>query len=193
MITLDMVRAGYELGIINLINGSAVYGDGVVCSIGDNWFYFGGYTAESYDSPDEYKKDFPAEEIITDIFNVLEDFSSCGAKEFKDEYLYYEAHLKESIYEAMNGNIDYSNLSTEAVKELEKFAYENYYTLATKPITNPSKDELVELEKATYSWEKVSNELKNRKQTLNEQIRSASLRTLSDVESNLAQNKDAER
>ena len=38
-----MVIEGYGKGLIKLINSPN--GDGIVCRIGDNWFYFGGETA----------------------------------------------------------------------------------------------------------------------------------------------------
>ena len=45
MITKNMVVKGYGKGLIKLINSPN--GDGIVCSIGDNWFYFGGETAST--------------------------------------------------------------------------------------------------------------------------------------------------
>lgn len=91
MITLDMVKSGYEAGIIKLVDGSTVLGDGIVCSIGDNWFYFGGQTAEEYTDVEKYKNDVPKSDILKSIFEVLEQFST----EFEDEYLYYESFLRE--------------------------------------------------------------------------------------------------
>lgn len=93
MITFDMVRDGYEAGIIKLIESPN--GDGVVCGIGDNWFYFGGMTAEEM-SVEEYCRDIPKEDFLKDIFQVLEDFRKDGDV-FEDEYLYYEAFLSEQL------------------------------------------------------------------------------------------------
>ena len=99
MITKYMIECGYNGGLIRLINSPN--GDGIVCGIGDNWFYFGGYTAEEYDVVEEYKNDVPTETIIQEIFDVLQDFHS----EFLDEYLYYEYYLKENgIQEKKNMN-----------------------------------------------------------------------------------------
>jgi len=53
LITLDIVRAGYEEGHIKLIESP--HRDGIVCQIGDNWFYFGGQTAEDFKNVEEYK------------------------------------------------------------------------------------------------------------------------------------------
>lgn len=88
MITYDMVKNGYEQGHIKLIESPN--GDGVVCQIGDNWFYFGGATAEEYKDAELFKNDIPKEDIIKEIFDVLEEFST----EFEDEYLYYEGFLR---------------------------------------------------------------------------------------------------
>lgn len=100
MISFDMVKKGYETGIINLFDGRKCLGDGVVCGIGDNWFYFGGHTAEEYTNVDEYKKDIPQKDIIQSIFEALNELST----EFKDEYLYYEAFLRENLKFAQKEN-----------------------------------------------------------------------------------------
>lgn len=93
MITLDMVKWGFNSGLINLI--LSPNGDGIACSIGDNWFYFGGHTAEEYNDVESYKWDVCAEDIINEIYEVLEDFSNDIG--FEDEYLYYEYYLREKI------------------------------------------------------------------------------------------------
>lgn len=95
MITFEMVKAGYEAGIIKLINARAVLGDGVACQIGDNWFYFGGQTAEEYNDVEKYKNDIPKDDILKSIYEVLEQFSTEDS--FEDEYLYYECFLKENL------------------------------------------------------------------------------------------------
>lgn len=95
MITTDMLTAGYSSGLVNLI--PSPYGDGIVCSIGDNWFYFGGSTAEMYKSVEAYKEDIPEKDIIEEILMALESFRTSGAEEFIDEYQYYEAFLRENL------------------------------------------------------------------------------------------------
>lgn len=92
MITYDMVVSGYNSGLIKLINASPFFGDGIACSIGDNWFYFGGHTAEEYSDVAEYKKDIPKTDIIKSIFEVLEQFLT----EYVEEYRYYESFLREN-------------------------------------------------------------------------------------------------
>ena len=91
MITKNMVKEGYKKGIIKLIP-SPNY-DGIVCKIGDYWFYFGGITAEEYDDVDEYKSVVLESDIVNDIYEVLNDFFCYG--DFIDEYVYYEYYLKE--------------------------------------------------------------------------------------------------
>lgn len=72
--------------------------------------------------------------------------------------------------------MDYNKFSTEDLVEMEKKAYADYYNLATRPRTNPTKEDLEPLEKATSAWEAISEELSRRKQPLCDQIQSASTR-----------------
>lgn len=91
MITLNMVQKGYERGIVNIVKSP--HDDGVVCSIGDNWFYFGGMTAENCKTPEEYTANVPQEDIVREIFEVLDEFRIL--EDFKDEYDYYMYYLLE--------------------------------------------------------------------------------------------------
>lgn len=94
MITREMLKTGYDAGLVNLI--ISPHDDGVACAIGDNWFYFGGATAEEFSSVEDYKIAIPVDDIVSEIFSVLdEDFK--GSPEFEDEYLYYESYLRERI------------------------------------------------------------------------------------------------
>ena len=135
MITLDMVKAGYEAGLINLVDGRRYSGDGVVCSIGDNWFYFGGQTAEEYTDVEKYKSDIPKGDIIQSIFEVLEQFSTADG--FEDEYLYYESVLREngilpgfekndsvSLWGRLGVQIDLTPEEFEILKQNDKAAKE---------------------------------------------------------------------
>ena len=100
MITKNMITSGYKAGLITIVDSPN--GDGAVCEIGDVWFYFGGATAEEHTS-EEYKKFVPEEDIVDEIFSVLEDFKESG-EEFADEYLYYELFLRErGLREAAQG------------------------------------------------------------------------------------------
>ena len=102
MITFDMVKSGYNSGLIKLI--VSPHNDGIVCSIGDNWFYFGGQTAEEYKDVEKYKKDIPKDDIIKSIFEVLEEFQI----EFEDEYHYYEYYLRENGVVSRYDNVNIS-------------------------------------------------------------------------------------
>ena len=90
-ITKNMVIEGYNQGLIRLI--SSPNGDGIACQIGDNWFYFGGITAEEYDNVAEYKEIMLTSDIVTEIYDVLCEFKT----EFEDEYLYYYYYLMENL------------------------------------------------------------------------------------------------
>lgn len=91
MISREMIARGYEAGLIRLI--SSPNEDGVVCSIEEGWFYFGGITAET-ETPESYEQAVDRKSIIDEIFSTLEGFYE-DAEELKDEYLYYEAVLRE--------------------------------------------------------------------------------------------------
>lgn len=124
MITLDMVRAGYEAGLIKLIDASQNYGDGVACAIGDGWFYFGGNDAENM-TVEEYKKAFAIEDIISDIFNVLEDFRS-GFED--EEYLYYEYYLRENLEDP---EITKNPEGIEDLKVVDSFVGDEHFSIYT--------------------------------------------------------------
>lgn len=91
MITKQMIAEAYDKGIAKLV--ASPNEDGTVCQIGDNWFYFGGETAEGV-APEVYETAVPMNDIIDEIFAVLGDFQKSG-DELLDEYKYYECYLKE--------------------------------------------------------------------------------------------------
>ena len=91
MISKEMLQRGYDNGGVKLI--SSPNEDGVVCSIGGNWFYFDGTMAEDA-TPESYAKMIPKQMILAEIFAVLQDFYKDG-EELREEYDYYEAVLIE--------------------------------------------------------------------------------------------------
>lgn len=95
MITKNMIHMGYTQGVVQLV--ISPNDDGVVCQIGNDWFYFGGHTADEYDSVEAYKHDIPTETIIDEIYSIIDEFGR--EPEFKDEYDYYEAYLRENVVE----------------------------------------------------------------------------------------------
>jgi len=93
MIFKEMIRDGLRYGIIKL--EQSPNNDGIVCRIGDNWFYFGGSTAEEYDSVEKFRQDIPQNDIIEDIYSAIQEFSQ--ESELKTEYDYYDSYLREKL------------------------------------------------------------------------------------------------
>lgn len=104
----DMIERGYKQGIVRLatdtyfVSGVYEYAEsaadddvGVVCAIGDNWFYFGGEEAET-STVKEYTANIPEESIITQIHDAIlglaKDWELNG-----DECEYYYHYLKEHV------------------------------------------------------------------------------------------------
>ena len=91
MITEKMIREGYAAGVVRVIDSP--HGDGVVCQIGEYWFYF-------WNSPDEMTAEeltsrYSSERIVHEIWAGLE--RAKRELEFSDEYDYYECILDEQI------------------------------------------------------------------------------------------------
>lgn len=93
MITREMLRLGLERGLVKLIV-DPIMESGTVCQIGDNWFYFGGVTAEDM-GPYAYKNAISVVDIVNKIFEVLVSFHM--DEEFFDEYCYYDTFLSEHL------------------------------------------------------------------------------------------------
>lgn len=93
MISRKDVAAGYKAGHIRL--GVSPNGDGIVCFIGDGWFYFGGETAERYSNVKAFRQDVTEDVILKDIYGVLEAFAA--SKDGELEYAYYDSYLHENI------------------------------------------------------------------------------------------------
>lgn len=127
MITLAMVQAGYKEGHIRLI--VSPNGDGIACQIGDNWFYFGGQTAEEYKDVDSYKNDIPKEDIIKEIHEVLEDFST----ELEDEYIYYDYYLRTHIEENVFTEAPHGRYQPKIVSESPVDEKNMIYTVSLEP------------------------------------------------------------
>lgn len=88
-ITKDEIKNGLHKGVITL-DVDPNMESGTVCRIGDNWFYFGGLTAEEM-SPEEYRKNVPEEDIVNEIFDTLDAFQK--DRYFLGEYEYYASLL----------------------------------------------------------------------------------------------------
>jgi len=112
MIRKWIIEECYDRGIIQLV--MSPHNDGVVCQIGEHWFYFGGYTAEKCRSVEEYKAITSEEVIISDIFVTLNDF--LPNEETKDEYRYYHCYLLEKLGEAL-GSIRFREMCYNLYKQ----------------------------------------------------------------------------
>ena len=104
LLTKEMVERGYKQGIIKLTtyfeftdNNYRTEDDnvGVICAIGDYWFYFGCEEAGN-STVEEYKKNIPEDIIIEEIYNALlglgDDWDLNG-----DECMYYYYYLDERL------------------------------------------------------------------------------------------------
>ena len=107
IITKEMVIKGYNQGLIALIVSPLE--DGIVCQIGDNWFYFDVETAEAYNNIEEYKNVMLTSDIIEEIFTVLKEFKTG----FEDEYLYYYYYLTENLFKINKSELIFT-ISKEA-------------------------------------------------------------------------------
>lgn len=90
MITKELLQYGFDEGFVTLDKS-----DGVVCRIGEHWFYFGGQEAEDYDDPVQYLREHGERDVLDMIYNVLEDFRTGDC--FEQEYAYYDAYLHEKL------------------------------------------------------------------------------------------------
>lgn len=104
--TKEQIKKAIETKIIKF-EVDPNLGSGTVCQIGENWFYFGGLTAEEL-NPDEYIRDIPLVTIVDEIFDALEDF--CVHEEFMDEYEYYNSYLNEQLNLYQSTSSEWKNL-----------------------------------------------------------------------------------
>lgn len=102
-LTRDMIERGYKQGVVRLTTDTEFYAPpaadndvGVVCSIGEYWFYFGGEEAET-STVAEYKANIPEETIIAEIHDTLLSLAEDDWETNGDdcEYCYY--YLKEHL------------------------------------------------------------------------------------------------
>jgi hypothetical protein len=101
-ITKEMISHSYKQGVVRLTTDTEFYAPpaanddvGVVCAIGDSWFYFGGEEAET-STVKEYTANIPEESIITQIHDTIlslaKDWDLNG-----DECMYYYTYIKEHL------------------------------------------------------------------------------------------------
>ena len=90
MISEDMLKIGLAKGVVRLIDSP---NDGEpACQIGEHWFYYAGSKGTGM-STEAYVRETLFEDIIHEILDAL---VSILADVNKDEYLYYEAVLREN-------------------------------------------------------------------------------------------------
>lgn len=104
MITKKQIAQGLMSGIVRL-DIDPNMGSGIVARIGENWFYFGGLTAEEYDDVDLYMAEIPFDTIVDEIYDVLHEWQTLDQEEFRDEAAYYEAFLAEKLPKTQNRQI----------------------------------------------------------------------------------------
>lgn len=107
-ITLKMISNGIDRGFVQFVKDPNS-GHGTVCKIGENWFYFGGLTAEEND-PNEFINCTLMKENIRDIFETLNEFKN--QDETKDEYAYYLAYLNDHLYGCASTSYNWKDVST---------------------------------------------------------------------------------
>ena len=93
MITTEMIEDGLDSGAVSIVDSPN--GDGAVCQIGPEWwFYFGGEEAEQSTAAD-YTVRVPRADIVREIMETLDDFREDPT--YQNEYHYYEAFLRENL------------------------------------------------------------------------------------------------
>ena len=97
MITVEMIRAGLDTGVVKLIDSPN--DKEPVCKIGELWFYYASDVASGLTSK-QYLADTGMEEVIRRILDALDGLKNdVGATA---EYLYYETLLREVSAENPN-------------------------------------------------------------------------------------------
>ena len=105
IISKNAIARGIRNGSIELVKSP--HGDGVVCNIGEHWFYFGGKEAEDYGDPEQYIGDMGIRKVVNQIFEALEDIKDWkeDGDKYSDEWLYYAFYLQEYLIKHNNNEI----------------------------------------------------------------------------------------
>lgn len=112
-ITYEMLEDAYHRGLAKLVYSPNE--DGIVCKIGELWFYFAGLTGSQYTDPAKFAADIPEEDIITEIAATLAEFASC--RDYLDEYLYYAYYLQEKLGEGNDKKPTLAEDATDLYRE----------------------------------------------------------------------------
>ena len=87
-ITKKMIEDGLNQNIIKPIQD----GNGLICKIGDWWFFFGGHEFDDADP-----KHIPFDILVSEILICLDSFYA-DWDDYEDEYMYYYYYLIERIH-----------------------------------------------------------------------------------------------
>lgn len=93
-ITIEMIDKGWKAGLVTLQEDplSNKKGKGVVCRIGEYWFYFAGSEGEDM-TVGEYMRDVPKDDIVKEILDALKSLDE-STENGSRMYNYYEAVLR---------------------------------------------------------------------------------------------------
>ena len=97
MITIDMINAGLDKGIIRITDNAEDFGCmGIACQIGDNAFYFDEDVNNNFETAKDYLSSTPTDVIAASILQALNEDGGLRT-EFPDEYAYYRTILQDQI------------------------------------------------------------------------------------------------
>lgn len=126
MVTKEILKQGIDKRIVKFVLDPNL-DTGMVCQIGESWFYFGGTDAES-EMPDDFLKNSDKKEIVNSIYDTLEEFRKY---ENQDEYAYYDAYLNERLKRNKMKKIMETSRYEEAkklmhlIEELSEYYHDN--------------------------------------------------------------------
>lgn len=118
MITRKMLKQAYEADIVELINSPN--GDGTVCRIGEDWFYFDSDHGGNYLAAD-YEKEFDTEFTLAKIYERLEEMRE-NPDLFSNEYDYCESYIREHLIPS-DANVDLMKIAANKITELLDWIY----------------------------------------------------------------------
>lgn len=107
MITKKMIAQGLMADVIRLDIDPNMESC-IVARIGEDWFFFGGKTAEEYNDVDRYRQDIPFGTIVDEIYDVLHEWQTEEAAvydRFRIAADSFEAVLKEKLPRTQNQQV----------------------------------------------------------------------------------------
>lgn len=95
MITKTQIEYAYNIGVISLID--SIDCEGVECAFGAMKFAIGGHEGEKMTAK-EYMEAIPAEDIVEEIFNMVESFRNSGTEESIFTYFFLERYMEDNCF-----------------------------------------------------------------------------------------------